>query len=275
MTTVADLCAHLDATIPFSWAEPWDRVGLLVGDASAPVTRVLVTLDPTRSALVRAAQAGANVLVTHHPAFLDPLETVVAAQGSAGVAFEAARRGVALICCHTNLDRSLQGADALPAALGLQVRGPLERRGAGADAVLPTGTPLAGRLCDSGETGTLGALATLVGTRLGVGVRVWGDPAAPVTLVALAPGSGRSLVDDALASGADALVTGELRYHVAHDALERGLRVIEAGHDATEWPLTEALAEVVGRTPGLGSADVVTDVIRIPWRMIARGSECT
>jgi putative NIF3 family GTP cyclohydrolase 1 type 2 len=96
-----------------------------------------------------------------------------------------------------------------------------------------------------------------------------------VTLVALAPGSGRSLVDDALSSGADTLVTGELRYHVAHDALERGLPVIEAGHDATEWPLTGALARIVARTPGLGADDVITDRIVIPWRMVAKGSECT
>jgi dinuclear metal center YbgI/SA1388 family protein len=268
VTTIAELLEHLDATIPFAWAEPWDRVGLLVGDARLAVTRVLVSLDPTHAAVERAQQAGANVLVTHHPAFLDPLDAVVAAPGAAGVAFEAARRGVALIACHTNLDRSPQGADALPAALGLAVRGPLERRDAADRPDLPAGTPHGGRLCDAGETRTLGALATAVGARLGVGTRVWGDPASPVTLVVLAPGSGRSLVPDALAAGADALVTGELRYHEAHDALERGLAVIEAGHDATEWPLTGALARIVARTPGLAPSDVVIDRIAYPWRMV-------
>jgi dinuclear metal center YbgI/SA1388 family protein len=263
VTTVADLCAHLDATIPFAWAAPWDRVGLLVGDPDSVVTRVLVSLDPTHAALERASRAGANVLVTHHPAFLESLEAVVAAPGSAGVAFDAARRGIALIACHTNLDRSPQGADALPAALGLAVRGPLERCDTPGDAAPP-----AGRLCGPGEASTLGALAALVGDRLGVGTRIWGDPAAPVTLVALAPGSGRSLIESALDAHADALVTGELRYHVAHDALERGLLIVEAGHDATEWPLTGALARIVARTPGLDAAGVVTDSISYPWRMV-------
>ena len=274
MTRVRDLCTHLDAAIPFLWAEPWDRVGLLVGDGDAVITRVMVSLDPTHSALERAAQAGANVLVTHHPAFLDPPETVVAGLGSAGVVFDAARRGIALIACHTNLDRSPEGAGALPAALDLPVRGPLERRNPAPRADLSPDAPLAGRLCEPGEADTLGTLATLVGTRLGVGVRVWGDLESPVTLVALAPGSGRSLVDDALAGAADALVTGELRYHVAHDALEKGLLVIEAGHDATEWPLTQALARIVERTPGIKAECVVTDRILIPWRMVAKGSEC-
>ena len=79
MITVGGLYEHLDATIPFAWAEPWDRVGLLVGDSATVVSRVLVSLDPTNAALDRASVEGANVLVTHHPAFLDPLEAVVAA----------------------------------------------------------------------------------------------------------------------------------------------------------------------------------------------------
>jgi putative NIF3 family GTP cyclohydrolase 1 type 2 len=87
-------------------------------------------------------------------------------------------------------------------------------------------------------------------------------------VVALAPGSGRSLVPFALRAGADALVTGELRYHEAHDALERGLTVIEAGHDATEWPLTAALARIVATTPGLDPVGVLTDRISYPWRMV-------
>ncbi|HEY5517215.1 MAG TPA: Nif3-like dinuclear metal center hexameric protein [Coriobacteriia bacterium] len=270
MIKVAALVAHLDAAIPFAWAAPWDRVGLLVGDGDAEVTRVLVSLDPTPEALDRAVAVGANVLVTHHPAFLDALDTVVAAPGAAGVAFEAARRGIALIACHTNLDRSPEGGDALPTVLGLEIVGPLEVAETPDD-----GTPLAGRLCEPGEARTLGALATLVGARLGVGTRVWGEPSSTVTLVGLAPGSGRSLVDFALAAGADALVTGELRYHVAHDALQRGLCVIEAGHDATEWPLTGALARIVERAPGLDPHDVITDDISFPWRMVTKGSECT
>ena len=270
MITVAALRAHLDATIPFAWAASWDRVGLLVGDPDAAVTRVLVSLDATHAALDRAERAGANVLVTHHPAFLEPLDVVVAAPGAAGIAFEAARRGIALIACHTNLDRSPQGADALPTVLGLAMRGPLEPR------TLPDDTtPLAGRLCEPGTARTLGALASLVGERLGVGTRVWGDPASAVKLIALAPGSGRSLIDAALQAGADAFVTGELRYHVAHDALEKGLAIVEAGHDATEWPLTGALARVVEQIPGLDANDVITDGISYPWRMVTKGNECT
>ncbi|MDO4443382.1 MAG: Nif3-like dinuclear metal center hexameric protein, partial [Slackia sp.] len=52
-------------------AEPWDRTGLLVGDAAAPLAGVACALDPTLDAIERAEACGANVLLTHHPAFLD------------------------------------------------------------------------------------------------------------------------------------------------------------------------------------------------------------
>ena len=61
--TIAELVFHLDRAIPFAWAEPWDRVGLLVGDPVRPLTRVYVTLDATASALRRARDAGAGELL--------------------------------------------------------------------------------------------------------------------------------------------------------------------------------------------------------------------
>lgn len=259
MTTLSELLSHLDARIPFAWAEEWDRVGLLAGERDAEITKVLVTLDPTLPAIVRAQALGANVLLTHHPAFLDPLEDVVEASGPGGVVFEAVRRGVSLVNCHTNLDRAPEGADALPAVLGLEMVGPLEE--VGPDATRPQ----AGRLCDAAEGTTLGSLVELVRERIGVRPRVWGDPAGTVRTIGIAPGSVGSLVEAALAAGCDVLLTGELRYHGSLAALDAGLAVIEAGHDATEWPLTRALAGIARETIGLGPDDVVLDEFICPW----------
>lgn len=262
--TVADLVAHLDRRIPFWWAEPWDGVGLLVGDPTAPLERVFVSLDCTAASLDRAIAADAQVLLTHHPAFLDPIARVTAGHGAGGLAFAAAQAGVALVSCHTNLDRAPEGADALPAVLGLRSIAPLEdpaaREGApGADA------PAMGRLCESPECGGLRELATIVGEKLGVRPRVWGDPDSVVGLVAVAPGSGRSLVPFALSARASVMVTGELRYHEAHEAAGKGLSIVEAGHDATEWPLTRSLAAIAAATPGLPDGAVVFDRATRSW----------
>jgi dinuclear metal center YbgI/SA1388 family protein len=359
---VADLVAALERVMPAAWAEPWDAVGLLVGDPTARVKRVFVTLDPTHAALADAVRAGADVLLTHHPAFLEAPSRLTAGEGAAGVPFAAVAAGIALVSQHTNLDRAPQGADALALHLGLEIEGPLERSaqdvsivvtyvppsavavvlsalaaaGAGrigryegcaftspgvgrftpldgsapatgtrdgvsvvdevrieavcerrtADAVvagireahpyeepvitvreaaLARGCARMGRICVGPKGSTVGSLARRVSATLGVKARVWGDPDRPVARIATAPGSGRSLVEDALREGCDAFVTGELRYHEALDAAARGLAVIEAGHDATEWPLVPVLADAARETAGLSPDAVIVGARPNDW----------
>jgi putative NIF3 family GTP cyclohydrolase 1 type 2 len=113
---------------------------------------------------------------------------------------------------------------------------------------------------------SLATLSAHVGTTLGCSPRFWGEPDAQADLIATASGSGSSLIGDALAAGATVLLTGELRYHDALNALDAGVMVIEAGHDATEWPMVPVLARAAARTPGLASNDVAVAERPTLWR---------
>jgi dinuclear metal center YbgI/SA1388 family protein len=124
--TLRTLVSALEHRFPAAWAESWDRVGLIVGESDTDIEGVLVTLDASAEAVDRAAASGANVLVTHHPPYLEPPELVRACAGPEGTLEAALRQGVAVIALHTNLDRSPAGASALAEALGLTILGPLE-----------------------------------------------------------------------------------------------------------------------------------------------------
>ncbi len=123
---VGDVVRTLDEFAPTSNAASWDRVGLLAGDSRAAVTGVMVTLDPTLSTIDDAEKNGANVLVTHHPAFLTPPERITPTGGSAELVFQAISKGIALVSAHTNLDRHPGAGSALARALGLVPQEPLE-----------------------------------------------------------------------------------------------------------------------------------------------------
>lgn len=125
--TIGDVVAALEERYPAHRAEAWDRSGLLVGDASEPLTGVALSLDPSATAIKAAREAGANLLLTHHPAFLKSPDPITAGPGARGIAYLAAREGVALACAHTNLDRDPRAQETLPDALGLNVLEPLER----------------------------------------------------------------------------------------------------------------------------------------------------
>jgi len=79
---------------------------------------------------------------------------------------------------------------------------------------------------------TLGEFANIVKNALDVPtVRVVGDLQSKVRKVAVLGGDGNKYISSAKYKGADVYITGDLYYHVAHDAMMMGLNVIDPGHN--------------------------------------------
>ncbi len=85
-------------------------------------------------------------------------------------------------------------------------------------------------------------LRPFVDTALGSRSRLFGPPERSVARVAVVGGSGGDYWASAMATGCDALVTGEVRHHEAVAAAEAGFVLVDAGHFHTEHPGMEALA---------------------------------
>jgi dinuclear metal center YbgI/SA1388 family protein len=85
---------------------------------------------------------------------------------------------------------------------------------------------------------------------------VYGDLDRDVRRVAVCGGSGGELWADALASGADVYLTGELGYHHGLAAAEAGLTAVAFGHRETERPFVSHVAKLVReRFPDLAVED--------------------
>lgn len=219
--TVREILRWLDGMAPFCTAEEWDNVGLLVGDPDARVTTAAVSLDPSREAVEQAAALGAQLLVSHHPVIFRPIDSLTA--GSP--AYELARRGIAAIAAHTNLDAAAGGVnDALAAALGLADVRTAEDR-----------LCRIGRLPEAQEPRDFAREAA---RRLGARAVQCRPGDRAVSTVALCSGAGGDYMAPML-SEADAFVTGELSYH---GWPLTGTTVIAAGHFHTEIAVVPALA---------------------------------
>lgn len=89
-----------------------------------------------------------------------------------------------------------------------------------------------GRVGKLEESMTLTQFAELVKSAFGVPTaRFVGDPLKKINKVAVLGGDGNKYIRAAKRSGADVLVTGDLYYHVAHDAEALGLAVVDPGHN--------------------------------------------
>ncbi|WP_419873867.1 Nif3-like dinuclear metal center hexameric protein [Candidatus Pristimantibacillus sp. PTI5] len=97
---------------------------------------------------------------------------------------------------------------------------------------------LKGRSFGLGRTGklaqptTLGELAEQAKIIFGVpAVRVVGPLDRVIRKAAVLGGSGARYVRHAIFAGADVLITGDIDYHTAHDALAAGMTIIDPGHN--------------------------------------------
>ena len=257
LLTVGQLELALLAQFPREDAEAWDRMGLLVGDPAALVTGVAVALDVTRDAILSAERAGANVLLTHHPAFLDPPGTLSPSyevSTPAGVnVYEAVSRGIALMNFHTALDVSEAVARLLPNMLSVDFYRFLAP-------LAPGSSKGYGMLCtvrQSDKPFRLSHMAARCTSVFGRVPRVWGDLSDPIEFVAIANGSAGAVMDAALSANVDCLVCGEVKYHAALDAVQAGLALVEVGHDVSELPLCAVLAQAAI------DAGVSSEVVRI------------
>lgn len=114
-----------------------------------------------------------------------------------------------------------------------------------------------GRIGSLSEGTTLAAFADRVKQALGVSsLRRVGEPDQPVRKVAVCGGSGASLLAAADRYGADLLVTGDLKYHDARQAQQRGVALLDAGHFATEQLAVAGMAEALTRETQLRGLDV-------------------
>lgn len=239
-TTVADVIAAIESQFPPSLAQDWDAVGLVAGDPSWPVTRVHFAIDPCEATVKEAIDAGATMLVTHHPLFLRGTSTVGAHTAKGRWVTDLIRNGVALYCAHTNADAGHSGTAAATAEL-LNLRDPRPLDPSADDPSLGIGR------IGTIEPTTLREFAQRVKNVLPdvpAGILVSGDLDKTIETVAVSPGSGDSYL--AQANAADVYVTADLRHHPATDHLwSGGCALICATHFASEWPLLPQLEKLV------------------------------
>lgn len=202
---ISDIIDAIEAAAPVSLQEEWDNCGLQVGDPGAECSGVMVCVDPTLAVIEEAARRGCNLVVSHHPLIFKPLRRVTA-DSAVGTAL---RRGVTVYSAHTSLDNAPSGVShAMAAMLGwsdLKVLDPQAGRpdcGTGVIATLPE--PLIAPELIAALKKAFGLSALRCSSE---------SPAGPIDRVALVGGAGGSFIAEAVAAGAQAMVTADIRHH--------------------------------------------------------------
>jgi dinuclear metal center YbgI/SA1388 family protein len=110
--SIGDVIQCIEAFAPPRYQESYDNAGLLVGDAAAPVTGVLICLDSTEAVVDEAIRLGCNLIVAHHPLVFSGLKRFTGKTYIERVVMSAIRNSVAIYAAHTNLDNVAAGVNA-------------------------------------------------------------------------------------------------------------------------------------------------------------------
>ncbi len=233
-----ELVDYLDAFLETHRYPDASNNGLQVQGASA-LSRVAFAVDACLATFRAAAKARAQLLIVHHGLFWSEHIQIAGAQHARIKAlFDA---GLGLYASHIPLDAHAEvGNNAqLARIVGLGDVAPwgvYKGQSIGCIGTLPKATPLAS--LDR-------TLRRAIGTG-GAGGRVMG--VRPAQRVAICSGFGLTFLNDAVAAGADTLITGETSHQWHHPVLESGINVIFGGHYNSETVGVRALqAHLAGR----------------------------
>lgn len=137
------IAAAIERMAPVETAEPWDNVGLLVGDSGKCVDKVLLTVDVTPDVVAEAAEKRAGLIVSHHPVLFRAIKSIRTDSQPGGLLTALLTQDIAVYAAHTNFDAAVGGVnDALASALRLRnvsVLSPLQGKLVKIAAYVPTG----------------------------------------------------------------------------------------------------------------------------------------
>lgn len=264
---VKDILNSLNALAPFSLAEPWDNVGLLVGSPEQEATAVLAGLDPTNPLLDEAIALGANVVITHHPVIFKPLPAIDTTAPYGRLLEKALASRIAIIGYHTNYDNAAKGVSTILARqLGLENLVPLIPGGEDGTGLGRIGTfpaPLA-------ATDFVARVLDVLGL---ASVHTAGRLPDQIATLAVCGGSGSEFAEQARLRGADAYLSAEIKHNIAVWAGETGFCIIDGTHYATEKPAIAALVtrlEQIGLREGWNIRTMQTNTERHPFVALDR-----
>jgi dinuclear metal center YbgI/SA1388 family protein len=265
---LSQLLTTFESLWPISGAEEWDRPGLAIGGPNQQISKVLLCVDVTREVLAEAKANSCDLVISHHPLLLKGVNFLSEDQLKGELVAFAVKNSIALYSAHTNADIVVGGvSDVLAQTLGLTSSVPLVETGAGIGH---------GRIGKLKVTQKLSEFAKFVALQLpetNAPVRVAGDLDLVIDTVAVVGGAGDSFIPAAAASGAQVLVTSDLRHHVTLDAVSdpsAPLALIDVSHYAAEslWlePTRKVLAEAFPQV-----SFTVSQVSTDPWTMTVSG----
>ena len=217
----------------------------------AEVSGALLCLDVTEAVVDEAIRRGCNLIVSHHPLLFRGLKQVADMNDVQRTVRRAIKEDICVVSMHTNLDNAQDGVNfkiaekltppLTPPRKERGIKGMGDEQKPGQWVMLTLEAPMESRTFVEYVKDRMEAQCAMCNELLH----------RPIQKVAICGGAGDFLLDDVIAAGADAFVTGEMHYH-QYFGHEQEIQICVIGHYESEHFTTEVLRDVIERgCPGV------------------------
>lgn len=202
---------RIERFAPLDTAESWDCSGWIVETASKEIKKIMLALTITDSVFKQACEQDCDMIISHHPLFEVPLKY----------------KNINMYCAHTNLDIANGGTtDTLIKNIGFN-----------SQEIVAEGFL---RLVDTKIT--VDEFVKRL-KQISPNMRyVNNKNIKNLKKIAFCAGSGAEFINDAYKLGADALVTGDLKFHTA---LDSPIAVFDIGHFESEIQVLQVFETLI------------------------------
>lgn len=227
----SDIAEAIERFAPLATQAEWDNSGFTVGNPNAEVHKALIALNCSLEVVKEAVANGCDMIITHHPLIVHkPCLSILEGDVRSDTIMLAIRSGITVYSSHTPLDRAKGGLnDIMAAKMGLKDCTPLS-----------DGFGVVGKISPVGAD----ALIAKVKKAFGVSnVRTSSPLKGKIFRVAVSSGGGQGSISEAIAMGAQVLLTGDVTHHNFY--CPAGFMVVDLGHHFSELPAIGLLESIV------------------------------
>ena len=259
-----ELAIVLDTIFHKNLALDRDKTGLSVGNIQKDIRKILITLDLTDSVIQEAIRAKVDLLLSHHPLLIEPIDSFLDTNSLGSKLLEIIKNSMAVYTAHTNYD-------IMPEGLNVMFAKKLGLAGIKSAYLEPACTtkahPYEENKFAEGGLGIIGELdvplklpvffkkvkesLAISGFRWITG-KVPGEfqrESATIKKILVINGSANSFTQRIAVSDfdCDVVIVGELNYHSALEITESGKIIIEIGHGDSEKFAVEGMYDILNR----------------------------
>jgi GTP cyclohydrolase I len=242
----------------------WDKTGLSVGNIQKDIRKILITLDLTDSVIQEAIRTKVDLLLSHHPLLMEPIDSFLDTNSLGSKLLEIIKNSIAVYTAHTNYD-------IMPDGLNVMFAKKLGLAGIKSAYLEPVCATKAYSYEENkfteGGLGIIGELdvpvklpvffkkvkenLTISGFRW-IASKMPGEfqrESATVKKILVINGSANSFTQRIAVSDfdCDVVIVGELNYHSALEITESGKIIIEIGHGDSEKFAVEGMYDILNR----------------------------